>query len=159
MKHIPLTTGGVALVSDRDYAYLMRWQWRRNTGRGNYAVRDAPRPNRALIFMHKVVAARKQPPIVGQVDHRNQNKLDNQRSNLRAATSSQNKANEGLRSTNKSGYRGVCWDRRDKTWRACIVVNCRQISLGYYQDKKVAAKAYNQAARKYFGVFAYQNPI
>jgi hypothetical protein len=29
----------------------------------------------------------------------------------------------------------------------------------YYQDKKAAAKAYNQAAREYFGEFAYQNPI
>jgi hypothetical protein len=109
--------------------------------------------------MHKLVAAKKRPPITGQVDHCNRNKLDNRRSNLRAATTSQSKANEGLRSTNKSGYRGVCWDRRDKAWRACIVVNRRQISLGYDQDKKAAAKAYNQAARKYFGVFAYQNPI
>lgn len=48
-----------------------------------------------------------------------------------------------LRDTNTSGYRGVCWSKRDKKWRATITVDCRQISLGHHTTKLEAAKAYD----------------
>jgi len=48
-----------------------------------------------------------------------------------------------LRATNTSGYRGVCWDKRDGKWRATITVDNQQISLGYHESKFAAAKAYD----------------
>src|SRR5437879_12879405 len=54
------------------------------------------------------------------VDHINGNKLDNRWCNLREATMAQNKANEGLRSSNTSGWKGVSWHKKAKKWSAQI---------------------------------------
>lgn len=48
-----------------------------------------------------------------------------------------------LRSTNKSGYRGVSWSKRDQRWRASISVNSKSIGLGSFHNKLDAAKAYD----------------
>ncbi len=84
MRRIPLTQGKEALVSDCDYKYLMQWKWwyNKHHGNGGYAIRKI---GDRKVYMHKVVASRKGLPP-GQVDHKNQNKLDNQRGNLRPAT-------------------------------------------------------------------------
>jgi hypothetical protein len=48
-----------------------------------------------------------------------------------------------IQSANKSGYRGVSWNKRDKKWVAQISVNCKRISLGYFNTAIDAAKAYD----------------
>ncbi len=110
--------------------------------------------------MHDVVAKRVGKRLKGRItDHRNEDKLDNQRSNLRAATTSQNRGNEGLRKNNTSGYKGVCWVGRVNRWIAYIKVNYHRYHLGYFKRKADAARAYNKAARKYFGRFAKLNKV
>jgi hypothetical protein len=42
-------------------------------------------------------------------------------------------------------------------WRARICVNYKEIGLGFFSTPQEAAKAYNDAALKYFGEFAYLN--
>jgi len=93
------------------------------------------------------------------VDHINLIKLDNRKVNLRACSRSQNMANSGARSTNTSGYKGVSWVEKKNKWRASIRVNYTSIHIGYYKLKEEAAKAYNLAALKHFGDFAYLNTI
>lgn len=94
------------------------------------------------------------------VDHINRNPLDNRRSNLRSANKSQNGANVGLRKDSTSGFKGVSFDKLKNKWKAYINIGeyGRQ-SLGYFTDKIDAAKAYNEAAIKYFGEFAGLNPV
>lgn len=46
--------------------------------------------------------------------------------------------------TNKSGHRGVCWNKRYNKWVARISVNKKRIHLGYFEDKIEAAKAYDK---------------
>lgn len=94
-----------------------------------------------------------------QIDHINRNRLDNRWENLRLATPVQNLANQNLRSTNKSGYKGVHWRRASKAYQATIKYHEQQISLGYFDNPTNAAIAYNKAALKYFGEFAYLNEI
>ena len=48
-----------------------------------------------------------------------------------------------LISTNTSGYRGVHFYKRYNKFRSQIVVNSRQIFLGYFKDPIEAAKAYD----------------
>lgn len=89
-----------------------------------------------------------------QVDHKNANRADNRWVNLRAATNAQNARNGTKRSTNKSGFKGVCWYPPTKRWRATITVSAKQISLGYFEAPGEASAAYQAAAKKYFGEFA-----
>jgi hypothetical protein len=92
------------------------------------------------------------------IDHANGNIFDNRFSNLRVATYSQNQANRG-KSPRKttSQYKGVSWYARDNNWQAGIKVNKVSINLGRYKTEKQAARAYNEAAIKYFGEFAKLN--
>lgn len=114
MKRIPLTQGKVALVSDEDYEYLMQWKWyARRAGKTFYAGRHVRLKLKQKVFhMHRVIAERL--GILEAPDHKDRNGLNNQRSNLRAATISQNKANRGRNKNNTSGYKGVYWDKERK---------------------------------------------
>jgi AP2 domain. len=91
-----------------------------------------------------------------QVDHKNRNGLDNRRSNLRLCSDMQNKHNMAPYKNNKSGLKGVTFFQ-GKYWRATIVVNKKQISLGLYKTPGEAARAYDEAALANFGEFARIN--
>ena len=58
-------------------------------------------------------------------------------------------------STNTSGVKGVSWSEAAHKWQATIRINGRSIGLGYYSDIEDARQAYEEAASKYQGEFAY----
>ena len=161
MKTIDLTQGKVALVSDVDFKWLSQWKWhydRHSNGIGGYARRKLPGGKH--LRMHVAIARHLG---LGQVDHRNRNKLDNCRHNLRPATFSQNATNRALRRNNQSGYRGVGWYERSQCWRAAITVRGKVKHLGYFPDteagKRAAARVYDREAIKAFGNFALLNKV
>lgn len=93
-----------------------------------------------------------------EVDHADRNGLNNRRStNLRLATSSQNKANRGLTKSNKSGFKGVFWDKNRGKWRAEIRYQRVKHYLGQFESPTEAAEAYRAAAQRLFGEFASVN--
>ncbi len=65
--------------------------------------------------------------------------------NLRIATKAQNNLNTKLRSDNRSGYRGVYFNKRLGKWCACINVAGRRKHLGVFDNPKEAAKRYLDA--------------
>lgn len=89
-----------------------------------------------------------------QIDHRNLDKGDNRWANLRLATPAQNGQNTSLRRNNTSSCKGVTWLAARRKWRARLVLNKREISLGYFGDFEAAKAAYEAAARQHFGEFA-----
>lgn len=89
------------------------------------------------------------------VDHINRNKLDNRKANLRSATHGQNMINSGLRKDNKSGYKGVYLN--NKSYEVQITSNGKRVYIGVYKTAVEAALAYDEAAKKYHGEFAYLN--
>ena len=88
------------------------------------------------------------------LDHKDGDKLNNQISNLRAASFIQNGQNSKGRQNTRSGIKGVSWFNETKKWRARIVINGQERSLGYFYDKEDAQSAYAAGAKKYFGEFA-----
>lgn len=92
------------------------------------------------------------PP--GPLDHRDRNRSNNRIDNLRLATVSQNGQNSKIRAVNSSGSKGVSWYRPGQKWRARIVVDGREVSLGYFHEKEDAAAAYAKAAQQHFAEFA-----
>lgn len=65
--------------------------------------------------------------------------------------------NRGLSKRNKTGFKGVIMCRQTGKWSATIVVDRKQIWLGRHESPEAAARAYDEAARKYHGEFAWLN--
>lgn len=131
----------------------MQWKWRAQaTTKTYYAVRSFWVHRKLYsVAMHVVVFG-------NYCDHKNRNGLDNRRENLRKAALWQQNCNRGLPRNNTSGYKGVYASRcRYSPWQARIGYKGKSISLGYYETKLLAAKAYDKAALEYHGEFAVLN--
>lgn len=89
-----------------------------------------------------------------QIDHINGDRLNNRMTNLRESSSAQNMRNQGARKTNKTGFKGVDFDKRAGKFRAQITVNWNKLFLGYHSCPEVAHAAYCEAAEKMHGEFA-----
>jgi hypothetical protein len=155
-KQIPLTKGKFALVDDEDYESLNRYKWCITKV---YASRGVSIKNKNhIILMHRVIV--NAPPNM-QVDHINGDPLDNRKCNLRICTHAQNIHNQKPRKCGNrtSGFKGVSRDRRNGKWRARIHVADQEYWLGVFENERDAAAAYNEAARRYHGEFAYPNQI
>ena len=158
MKKIILTKQQVALVDDNDFEWLSQWKWCAiSTRNGFYAVRRRPMGGGPTISMHVVIMGTDKMNI--EVDHVDNDGLNNQRFNLRIATHAQNLRNRGKNSNNTSGYKGVTWDKERKKWAVQIMINGKHIYCGRYDDVVEAAAAHNKAAKKYHGEFAVLNVL
>jgi len=156
-RRIPLTQGKYAVVDPEDFERLNKYKW--------YAVKDsrtfyAYRNKRAgkkfvSLGMHRQIL---NPPDHLMVDHINHNGLDNRKANLRLATCAQNSYNRRQVRKNKSSkYTGVSWKEWTKKWAVIICYKRKNIIVGYFEDEIQAAKAYDDAAKKYHGQFAKLN--
>ena len=160
MKEIILTQGQRALVDDADFDWLSQWNWRAQYCKNGpfYAARTVHGGASFTVLMHRVITG---APSGMEVDHINGDKLDNQRKNLRICSKSQNLGNQKIRSSNRSGFKGVSfstsgartpgWGR----WKAKV----KGIHLGYFSTAEEAALAYNTAAKQHFGEFAKPNVL
>ena len=90
----------------------------------------------------------------GQIDHIDNDRLNNRIGNLREATNSENTRNQGIRKANTSGFKGVSWNSMAKAFHARIGVDGRNTHLGYHATAEAAHAAYCEAAKKYHGEFA-----
>ncbi len=155
---IPLTQGQFALVSPQHYDWLNQWKWFalwRPKSNTFYAVRNSPRGlgPRHLIQMHRLILGLERGDK-REGDHRNRNGLDNRIGNLRLANHSQQKFNQGLRSDNASGYRGISKKKGRTHWRVEICENGNRHVIGYFRDLGDAIRARKEASEKYHGEFA-----
>lgn len=159
---VELSNGYTAIVDDEDFERVSRYKWSYKpvSGKG-YAARKAyygggrKNPIRETIQLHRFIMGANDRKVV--VDHINGDGLDNRRSNLRLCTQAENMRNSAIYSCNKTGYKGVHFNKRDGKYQANIRVNKKLLFLGYFDDALQAAKAYNNAAAQYFGEFARPN--
>ena len=77
-----------------------------------------------------------------EVDHIDGDGLNNQRHNLRIVTHAQNHQNrQGATATNRSGIRGVTWDKSRDRWLARGYLNGRQYQVGRFATLEDAERA------------------
>lgn len=122
-----------------------------------YAIADAPLVGggRVKVRMHRLVLGLTDPN--DQADHVNHDGLDNRRSNLRKTTNQQNGFNQRSAEGSTSRFRGVSWTTDRSKWHAQIRHNNKLYHLGHFDDEIDAARAYDEAARRFFGEFAFLN--
>lgn len=152
MKEINLSTNGRfanqnfrALVDDEDFVALSAFQWRLMVSDTTfYAQRTS---GKRVLLMHREIL---RPSQGEQIDHIDHNGLNNQRSNLRKASSMQNSANR----RSLKPYKGVSWDKSVKAWRVRIRFEKKNIFLGLFECPEKAHQAYLEASQKYFGDFS-----
>jgi hypothetical protein len=82
-------------------------------------------------------------PGKAEVDHKDQNSLNNNESNLRLGDDCLQAHNRGKYSTNSSGAIGVCLYKAAKKWQAELMHKGVLHYLGRYTCKIEAARAYN----------------
>lgn len=147
MKQIPLTRGQFALVDDADFEMLSQWRWTATPSQHGW--RAYRRSNGKTLYMHVQIMGFPK----SEVDHRNRNGLDNRRDNLRLATRQQQAANSDWKRPHN--YRGIF--PKQNRWIARITFESKGHYLGCFRTAIDAAKAYDQAALKFFGEFAVLN--
>jgi hypothetical protein len=159
MKEIQLTRGQVALVDDDDFVWLSKWKWFAHGNNGHYYAQRwgtiSENRSRKMINMHREIMHT--PPEL-EVDHIDHNGLNNQKSNLRNCTETDNHKNSAIRG--EIPYNGVSLkqgERRTKKFRARIHVNYKEICLGVYYTAEDAARSYDKKAKELFGEFANLN--
>jgi hypothetical protein len=151
MKQIDLSQGKVALVDDSDYDRVSAYKWS-YSGHG-YAHRVISTGGKQQhIYMHRFILG---SPNGEDVDHRNGDRLDNRRENLRWCSHRDNIRNHAKQKNNTSGYIGV--SRTNGGWRAYCGSRGLVKHLGSYDTPEGAAIARDKEALKVFGTFAKLN--
>lgn len=144
-RAVPLTDGKYALVDEEDYERVMEYTWGyTKSGYGH---------NSTLGRLHRFIM---NCPKGMVVDHINHDTLDNRKSNLRVCTQQQNLMNMKCKG-GTSNYKGVSWSNRYKKWLCQIKYNYGNKVIGKYTSEIEAARAYDEAAKKIQGRFAYLN--
>jgi hypothetical protein len=89
-----------------------------------------------------------------QVDHIDNDQMNNKWKNLREATTAQNCQNQGIRKSNTSGFKGVSRIKKTGRWLAQISVGGKSKCIGTFATPEEAHKAYCDFAEKLHGEFA-----
>lgn len=147
------------LVDAADYEFMNSFSWSICSTGPRRAYHYAISMTRGKKeFAHRVLM---NPNPKQLVDHKNHNTLDNRRDNLRLATRRENNTNSRpMIRLMTSRYKGVY--RVRSKFRAVIILSKKEKTrkhLGYFDSEEKAAAAYNVAAKKYFGDFAFLNVI
>ena len=104
--------------------------------------------------MHRII---NQTPKEFDTDHKDRNRLNNQRNNLRPCNNSKNQMNK-IKSENKSSiYKGVSFIKRINKWEVKIQINGKPVLIGRYKDEIFAAKKYDEMAKINHKEFARLN--
>jgi len=154
----------VALVDSEDFVFLSRFTWHRCSQ--GYAKTGVSVGRRwVTISMHRLIMGLQKK----DVDHIDQNKLNNQKSNLRFVSRGENTQNTQPRSNNKLGIKGVRLigvkqmsrtrkvSNPTKPYTASIRHNRKSYYLGTFATAEEAARAYDKKALELYGHFCMLN--
>jgi len=153
-----------ALVDDEDYDWLNDLKWWTLVGRKANPLYPVIFKNGKYLYMHRLVMfAHLKEPTNLEIDHIDRNPLNNQKSNLRWVTHSQNCLNrKGSNGTPKphrsdnpdriytSEFRGVARHKYSKKWEARIRLGDKKLHIGIFPAERWAAMAYDIWAKEIY---------
>jgi len=161
MKTIELTRGKIALVDDSDFDWVEKLSWRATrtcpTGIERWYALHTVGPSGETMYMHREIMIRLGFSPDTLFDHRDGDGLNNQRSNLRPCSATENVRNRRKEPGLSSRFKGVYWHIRDEKWIARLVNNRKSIYIGAFNDEESAGRAYDKKASVLFGEFAKLN--
>jgi len=157
-RRIDVGEGLAVIVDCEDYYRYGHLKWSVAGKDGKFyairGIRTAPMEIKIRSLHREIMNAKGRKLI----DHRNGNSLDDRRTNLRRASRSQNQFNK--RKTSKktsSQYIGVYYEKGRRKWGAGIAYHGKRKRIGRFDSEIEAARAYDEAAKRYQGEFARLN--
>ena len=144
MAALKTLKGEEILLDDDDFERFCAKNW--IVGKHGYAYCGK-------VLLHRAILGLERGDGV-HCDHRNRNRLDNRKENLRACTRAQNSCNRPPATRNLSGYKGVNWYRGK--WQAKIQKDGKQKYLGRFDTAELASEFYDLAAEMLHGEFSYK---
>jgi hypothetical protein len=98
------------------------------------------RINRKNHYYHRVIYMMHTGEMPTIVDHIDGNPSNNKFENLRPADYASNGWNQKIQSNNKSGVKGVCWNKKQQKWVVHCMNNGKNNYLGCFSDLQKAKK-------------------
>lgn len=139
--HVILRSGEEMLCDPDDWMRLKEYGWRMGTM--GYAI--CMEDGKHLKF-HIEVMGRKKGFVI---DHRNRNRLDNRKCNLRFVTQEVNTLNRSVQSNNQCGIKGVYYDKERGKWASEIRAHGKKYHLGRFETIEEAKLARDKAEEMY----------
>ena len=126
-----------------------------NISKGYYKVDLCKNGKRTTKTIHKLVADAFLENLENKpcVDHIDNDRLNNNISNLRWATNKENSRNKILSIKNTSGFKGVSFHKKANKWQAQITIDGIKIYIGSFENIEDAKQARLTKAQQVFGVY------
>lgn len=108
-----------------------------------------------LWYVHRLIWVHQFGELPDQIDHKDQDKLNNKLGNLRNVTDATNKHNWPMQRNNTSGVAGVWFHRQNKKWVAEIKLGGKKYHFGIFASIEEASAVRAEAKRHHHadGVF------
>lgn len=161
-RFLKLENGEKVKIDNRDYDDAVKHKWymiqQRNSGKRQAVTNLKTANGYKQVTLGRFIMKPPKGKLV--YPRRSREILDYRRENLIVCTMRERQIMLPKRRTAcSSPYKGVAWEKSREKWRAHIDVKGQTRTIGYFEDEKQAALAYNKKAKSLYGDIAYQNNV
>lgn len=154
-------------IDDEDAERVSRYTWyvsyvrRKGKFSLKYVRTNIRKDNgkQTALYLHRFVLQHKKINEKDEIDHIDNNRLNNKKSNLRVCSRSENACNCYISAYNTTGFKGVSWKKSHNKYEVQIMFHRKAHWIGLFCTKEEAARAYNEAAKQLHGEFAKLNAV